>query len=45
MPWTAIMEYADRAQLDAEVTSLFLEVMRGMDAAWLQWQNEQRKRR
>jgi hypothetical protein len=44
IPWTAISEYADRHSLDHVVRRVFLEVVRGLDATWLEWQLSQRSK-
>jgi len=37
IPWTAIVEYADRAGLELDVEAGFVRVIRAMDAAYLEW--------
>jgi len=43
IPWTAAMAYAEHAGLDREMSDVFLEVVRGLDATWIEWQSQQRK--
>lgn len=37
------MDFADRAGLDREMSDLFLDVVRSLDAQWLTWKRETRK--
>jgi len=37
------MAYAEHAGLDREMSDVFLEVVRGLDATWIEWQSQQRK--
>ena len=49
IPWTAIIEYAEKERLDDDGTLLLRKVMRGMDTAYLKWHadeaEKERKRR
>ena len=40
IPWTVIMQFADRQGLDKEATDIFLEIIRSLDSAWLEYQNK-----
>ena len=37
IPWTAVVEYADRAKLEPDVTAGFVRVIRAMDATYQKW--------
>lgn len=45
IPWTAIRSYAVDAGLDSGMRSVFAEVIRELDEAYLSWQRNQEKRR
>ena len=36
------MQYADRHQMDAEMTDIFLNIIRGLDQVWIQYQSKAR---
>lgn len=37
IPWTAIVQYADRQGVEEEVTAALEKVMRSLDSAYLRW--------
>lgn len=41
IPWTALVEYGTRAGLDDEAIEIFLEIMRHLDSAYLNYQEEE----
>jgi len=44
IPWTAVMQYAERVGFDRFNTDLFAHVIRSMDAVYLKWAEKERKR-
>ena len=43
IPWTAIMQYADRSRMDADMTDIFLNVIRALDSVWIEYQSKNSK--
>jgi hypothetical protein len=44
IPWTAIVEYADRAGLESDVSQGFIRIIRAMDLVYLEWFSEKRQK-
>lgn len=43
IPWRDIILYAERCGLESDVQDMFVDVIRAMDAAWLEWQAQQHR--
>ena len=43
IPWTVIIQYAERHEMDKEMTNIFLEIMRALDGTWIEYQNQTSK--
>ena len=44
IPWSKIVQYADRYQLEPDVTEAFIDIIRTMDVAYMKHNaNEQKK--
>ena len=44
IPWTAMVEYADRAELFPDVAAGFVRVIRSMDTVYLEWFGKKQKK-
>lgn len=44
IPWTAIVDYADRAGLVPDVAAGFVRVIRSMDSVYLEWFGKKQKK-
>jgi nitrogen fixation/metabolism regulation signal transduction histidine kinase len=44
IPWTAMTEYARYLNLDRDVTEAFVDIMREMDNAYVEYQTAEQKR-
>ena len=44
VPWTAMLEYASHYRLSWDVTEAFIDIMREMDQAYIEYQTEEQKR-
>lgn len=45
IPWSAILLYAERKNLDPGIHEAFVHVIRAMDSAYLDWQQQESERR
>lgn len=45
IPWDKIIAYGERAGLDEEMLEAFVLIMRQMDGAYLEWQEEERDKK
>ena len=45
IPWDKIVHYAEFYQLDCDIVEAFIDIIREMDGAYMEWQNEQAERK
>lgn len=45
IPWTAMKDYAEFHELEDDVARAFVQVMRAMDSAYLEWQADESRRK
>ena len=43
IPWTAVIQYADREGLDPVGCRVFVKIMQALDAKYLEWREKNRE--
>lgn len=45
IPWRDIVHYAEFYELDCDIVEAFIDIIRDMDGAYMEWQNDEAERK
>ena len=45
IPWDKILKYATFYRLDCDIVEAFIDIIREMDGAYMEWQNDEAERK